>query len=37
MNVKSATIFRRKIIVQDEELEMPKYKKIRGILKEPSW
>jgi hypothetical protein len=30
-------IFGREITIQDEELVMPKYSKIRGILKEPSW
>jgi len=37
MNVRITKIFGREITVQDEELEMPKYLKIKGVLKEPSW
>ena len=37
MNVRITKIFGREIIIQDEELEMPKYFKIKGVLKEPSW
>jgi len=37
MNVRITKIFGREITVQDEELEMPKYLKIKGVVKEPSW
>jgi len=37
MNVKILTIFGREITIQDEELEMPKYFTIKGVVKEPSW
>jgi len=37
MNVQTIKIFGREITFQDEELLMPKYSQIRGILKEPSW
>jgi hypothetical protein len=37
MNVRTAKLFGREITIQDEELIMPKYSKIRGIIKEPSW
>jgi len=37
MNVKITKILGREIIIQDEELLMPKYFKIKGVVKEPSW
>ena len=37
MNVKILTIFGREITIQDEDLEMPKYFTIKGVVKEPSW
>jgi len=37
MNVRITKIFGREIIIQDEELEMPEYLKIKGVVKEPSW
>jgi len=37
MNVKITKIFGREITIQDEELVMPKYLRIKGVLKEPSW
>jgi len=37
MNVKILTIFGREITIQDEEIEMPKYFKIKGVVREPSW
>jgi hypothetical protein len=37
MNVKVTKIFGREITIQDEELVMPKYTQIRGVVREPSW
>ena len=37
MNVRRAKILGREIVIQDEELVMPKYAMIRGIIREPSW
>ena len=37
MNVRITKIFGREITIQDEELEMPKYLKIKGVVKEASW
>ena len=37
MNVRIAKIFGREIIIQDEELVMPKYSKIKGVVREPTW
>ena len=37
MNVKKTKIFGREITIQDEELVMPKYLKIKGVVREPSW
>ena len=37
MNVKIRKVFGREITIQDEELVMPKYAKIKGVVKEPSW
>ena len=37
MNVKRTKVFGREITIQDEELVMPRYAKIRGVVREPSW
>ena len=37
MNVRITKIFGREITIQDEELKMPKYFKIKGVVKESSW
>ena len=37
MNVRTVKILGREITIQDEELVMPKYSKIRGVVREPSW
>ena len=37
MNVKITKIFGREITIQDEELVMPKYSKIKGVVREKSW
>lgn len=37
MNVRRRTLFGKTIMVQDEELVLPKLFKIRGMIKEPSW
>jgi hypothetical protein len=37
MNVRTTKIFGKEIIIQDEELEMPKYFKIKGVVRESSW
>ena len=37
MNVRKGKLFGREITVEDEELVMPKYANIRGIIKVPSW
>ena len=37
MNVHTTNIFGRQITIQDEELVMPKYSQIKGIVRGPSW
>jgi len=37
MNVRTVKIFGREITIQDEELVMPKFFKIKGVVREPSW
>ena len=37
MNVRTKKLFGREITIQDEELVMPKYSQIRGVVREPSW
>jgi len=37
MNVRITKIFGREITIQNEELVMPKYFKIKGVVIEPSW
>jgi hypothetical protein len=37
MNVRITKILGREITIQNEELVMPKYFKIKGVVKEPSW
>jgi len=37
MNVQTLKLFGKEITIQDEELIMPKYVKIRGVVREASW